>query len=469
MKRWAFAAVAALFLLASCSNAVFQPLESSEPDGSSASQPDSPVSEQEDVCILSLQIGNETQIVNTAGKLIFAGRNVSLLYDLFTDEPRCIVQRRYEKLGEDENGWVTESETYSTLYDLEGTLLQEERMAEYNAIFGDYLVSWTPDGHGKLFRFSNGETVLENVSYAVRMGNYVSVYDEESDPLVWINADGSFLEARAISCYMSGNPDYYVSYSLGEDYSYGLLDRNMEEVLPQIYQRLQVVGDYILTWDGTVSKALRLSDQSEAFSIDGWVLSYYDGEVGIIQSEDYGNCWLIDGRGESLCAEAYDYINGGTDFYPAEAFTAGNAEEGVLLSRDGAVLARKPGGYFGELGHGIYVLDWSTMNPDYTPHCSVLDKNGTTVIPDGRYSWVSSCYDRSGVNKLLTGTYHTSQGGYLTDLLDTDGSVLLSGLNSVDQVNREYLVVKKGFSAGIIDLSGNWLYRTSTFQSLDDE
>ena len=137
MKRWVIAAAASLFLLASCSSPVFQPLASSGPDGSSASQLDSPVSEPEDVRILSMQLGDETQIVNTAGKLIFAGRNLDLLYDLFTGEPRFIVQRRYEKLSEDENGWVTESEIYSTLYDLEGTLLRDENKVEYNAAFGD--------------------------------------------------------------------------------------------------------------------------------------------------------------------------------------------------------------------------------------------------------------------------------------------------------------------------------------------
>lgn len=470
MKRWVIAAAASLLLLASCSSPVFQPLASSGPDGSSASQLDSPVSELEDIRILLMRLGDETRIVNTAGKLMFAGRNLDLLYDLFTGEPRFIVQRRYEKLSEDENGWVTESEVYSTLYDLEGTLLRDENKVEYNAAFGDYLISWAPNGNGKLFRFSTGEIVLENISYALRMGDYVSVYDEESNPLILVDADGNLMEARAVNCYESSNPDYYVSYSREGD-AYGLLDRTLEEVLPQAYERLQVVGDYILTWDGTMSKALRLSDRTEVFSIDGWVLIYYDGEAGIIQSEDYGNCWLIDGKGEILSNDACDYINAGAEFYPAEAFVAERLGAGLLLNQQGAVLAQKPGGYFNELSSGLYALTWSTQDAEgnHVSHSCVLDENGNTVIPEGRYNWLNSCYDRSGPCGLLTGTYRTGRGSYLTDLLDADGRILLSGLNSVDQISGDYLVVKRGFSAGIMDLKGNWLYRTSTFQSLDDE
>ena len=89
------AAAAAAVLLTSCGG-LFEPL------GGEVSQASGEVSQTmgapggEDARVLSIYNGDETLIVNTAGKVLLSGRNVSVLTDAFTREPAYLVSKRYE-------------------------------------------------------------------------------------------------------------------------------------------------------------------------------------------------------------------------------------------------------------------------------------------------------------------------------------------------------------------------------------
>ena len=63
-------------------------------------------------------------------------------------------------------------------------------------------------------------------------------------------------------------------------------------------------------------------------------------------------------------------------------------------------------------------------------------------------------------------------GGWISDVVDSRGQVLLSGLADVsrgDGLPDGVIAARRGFERGYMDLDGNWLYSESIFASLADE
>jgi hypothetical protein len=77
----------------------------------------------------------------------------------------------------------------------------------------------------------------------------------------------------------------------------------------------------------------------------------------------------------------------------------------------------------------------------------------------------------SGSDQLLCGSYLVGNR-YLYDLLDTDGNVLMEGLNDYYSYTADpdgFMMVRKGFSYGLLDADCSWLWKESIFQSAADE
>ncbi len=477
MKRKILAAALAL-LLTSCGGGLFPP-ETSDPAGSSGESvvPETVLPGTEEPRVLPVSVDGQILIADTNGNEIFAGRGVYLLPDIFTNEPAYIVKRRYESMDRSEDDWVIDAKIFSTLYDLTGKELRPERECMYVTAFGDYLVSVENAYRGGMLeRVSTGERLLDGVVYTSILGQkYVALSDADSEPMAWIDREGNFRDVGDFwSCYQSGNPDYYITHD--RDYTLqGVVDQNLETVLPLAYQSLNVVGDYILTWDGTTSQALLLPECREVLALEGRRLNYFDGEVGIAGAgaDDWGY-QLVDARGEPLHEEAFDYFLPDYANAPCLAFATtdqyGNA---VLLDRQGRVLLRQAGASVTPLLRDRYLLSWWEQDSGEgaaagVSHCMVLDSKGGTVVPDGRYSWISQVWGMDGSSGYLQGASESS-GYSVLDLLNADCSLRISGLREIYGISGDYISVQKGFSAGIMDLDGNWRYKTSIFHSISDE
>ena len=94
------------------------------------------------------------------------------------------------------------------------------------------------------------------------------------------------------------------------------------------------------------------------------------------------------------------------------------------------------------------------------------------------YDSTGSGYDR--LNVLTMGpdgpVYEAARqgagGAWLSDVLDSRGDVLLSGLADVSgdsSLPGGVFAARRGFERGYMDLAGNWLYSESVFTSLSDE
>ena len=119
------AAAAAAVLLTSCGG-LFEPV------GGEVSQASGEVSQTmgapggEDARVLSIYNGDETLIVNTAGKPLLFGPNVSVLSDALTREPKYLSSQRFENEKRDTDGWITDANVFTTLYDLNGEIIRAE-------------------------------------------------------------------------------------------------------------------------------------------------------------------------------------------------------------------------------------------------------------------------------------------------------------------------------------------------------
>ena len=178
MKKRLLAAGMAAFLLTSCSS-LFEPIgESSGSSGSESSAAESSGTEEQNAPLLSFRIQDETFIVNTAGKEILSGKNLWLIQDLFTNEAPFITKSRYEAVKRDEDGWIEQHRTFTTVYDRNGKEIQSETEGDLNAVFGDYVV-WMESNdsiNGKLVRRSTGEVLFNDVNSTAKLGSsYVVV------------------------------------------------------------------------------------------------------------------------------------------------------------------------------------------------------------------------------------------------------------------------------------------------------
>lgn len=71
-------------------------------------------------------------------------------------------------------------------------------------------------------------------------------------------------------------------------------------------------------------------------------------------------------------------------------------------------------------------------------------------------------------NKYLRAYYLSPNDYPLYDVLDGQGQVLLSGLRAVDCLGPGRFLVEQGFSRGLMNEQGEWLFKESIFDTLED-
>ena len=123
-------------------------------------------------------------------------------------------------------------------------------------------------------------------------------------------------------------------------------------------------------------------------------------------------------------------------------------------------------------GQGGCVL-LSVSDADYTVTRSLIyDASGLLYDSDG------SGYDRlmyltmGPEGPLYNATRQGAGGGWLSDVVDSRGNALLTGLADVSwggDLPDGVIAARRGFERGYMDLEGNWLYSESVFTSLADE
>ena len=158
----------------------------------------------------------------------------------------------------------------------------------------------------------------------------------------------------------------------------------------------------------------------------------------------------------------------------------------AFLLQDGSLLLYGPDGSETAIETGLTSQDrvsvmgaqggrvlLSVSDADYTVTRSLIyDASGLLYDSDG------SGYDRlmyltmGPEGPLYNATRQGPGGGWLSDVVDSRGNALLTGLADVswgDDLPDGVIAARRGFERGYMDLEGNWLYSESVFTSLADE
>ncbi len=160
-----------------------------------------------------------------------------------------------------------------------------------------------------------------------------------------------------------------------------------------------------------------------------------------------------------------------------------NEHKYQLLDMDGGLLVEKQLEPYAEVGQAYTSLcladDFLAVNYyiydlDYncTSGVDVYDWQGQplALVRDYEYIWRQS-YWFSGdffETKYYCATYQVTPDKELCDILDSQGQVLLSGLRDVNCVGPGLFFVEEGFSRGLMNDKGEWLYQESIFDGLED-
>lgn len=98
------------------------------------------------------------------------------------------------------------------------------------------------------------------------------------------------------------------------------------------------------------------------------------------------------------------------------------------------------------------------------------DLSGQPLESAHKYGYFYNVYDEYNncVSDYYVAAYEGPQGQFLYDVLDSNGQVLISGLNLVEHFSDSVFVVQQGFNRGLMDAQGNWIYQESQFADLED-
>ncbi len=117
---------------------------------------------------------------------------------------------------------------------------------------------------------------------------------------------------------------------------------------------------------------------------------------------------------------------------------------------------------------------WLTENPgrpDYRAYAAD-DKLIAAMQTEQEYKYIFRIYygdwRNYGPSPYFEGHRLLEPRGMVYDVLDENGRVLISGVSSVQYIGDDLFIVVRGFSRGLMNAQGEWLYQESIFTDLDD-
>lgn len=361
-----------------------------------------------------------------------------------------------------------------SLYNADGTLLLDDLSASPETVIGNWLFCVNPwyqeDSSGCAVNLDTMEQILlscDSVPFVIGE-NYVGIssYAGESSFSVYRLSDLSLVEEFP-DCWGYEESDLpgYISlhrYDMerGEDISF--LYTPGSDALYDGFQRSCGKNQALLKTESGEYTVVNVSTGETLYTGPNQY-DYYADQLKIWLSD---GCTYISAPGYAE-AEQIEYANfpwqNGDDCIDISRIDGGHD----IFNRDGELLStRTP-----EDGKSIYYMGYGYL----TEQDSGWEENGVTLLaPDGSAVWYdryNSLYWFQNIPDLVCGSYSVGNN-YLIDLLDTDGNIVIEGINAYYTYAPDpagILFVRKGFSYGVMDMEGNWLWKESIFQSASDE
>ena len=410
-------------------------------------------------------------------------RNVEVIYDrekgqqlwlrtitVTVDDPSLTAEELYE-----EENYKHIHYQYQ-LYDLDGTFLQDLGQRLVVAVYGDYVLY----NDGRLESRKTGEVLLEDVGYMMQNGDFYILYDYLDNSCRI--ADGTMRVLRKYeNCRTLGNG--WIVFR--QDEKEGVCAADGTEVVPCSYDEIlwcnaagvdlciaQKNGQFfvISLEDGAMRYVSAVQDGAQEMEI-----VYADDDVMLMDFSKYQQGeWqqamqMYDYAGQPLSARYENIYREYGDDTGCYFMAATTLREPVLLNKEGQVVFEgAPDTWLQIAGNGRLIYsDWKDNK------AQLLDLEGN-VYGSRDYESMYSPYvynDSLGTEDeppLVIGHYRYG-GSELCDLLDLNGGILIEKAKNITVLSEEHFWVEKGFSQGLMDTQGNWLFQQSLFDSAVDE
>lgn len=340
-------------------------------------------------------------------------------------------------------------------------------------------------GQGWLYNMATGEARFEGTwGLSPLDGQWARVSTWSSNGDTVIDAEGR--ESTALRGFLNdaAGPDGYditgwqgyfivTAYNHNGDNRTTVLDAGFTPIY-SCTGNLHPLGDYLWHTDGSdIQRAVEMPSGRVVFETDGGYLQYFDGTNAVVGLGGEYRLHAADGR---LLAGPFPVLQAGASGgQPLFLAYAPALQALMTLDPRGQVVAQTPwpgADWFPDYTiEDCFVVPVPYDHPDgwQDNHYALLGSDLSLRIPGGRYTDLTRWEDMAP--GTLVGSWTLDEATWETryDILDTGGNTLIGGLTAVDWQDGERLVVQKGFSAGLMDYAGNWLYRQSAFAALEDE
>lgn len=339
-----------------------------------------------------------------------------------------------------------------------------------------------------------GDTLIFNC-YALPAGLSSMDYDPDQTSHLRVemrSRSGELLHTVPCCYTLSGNgtPENWVElcqYNNGDFPAYSLYNTVTGEELSNFHQSLgngivcygdpQNGGALLVDLSGSEKQVLGSFDQTIDCYVPGYAMSYD------FTSNSPFHCILHDlSTGEDLVLYDYHQADGEAAFYTAN---------GQLLVFDSAtgekitdvMVEPVPGQQYASIfciGNGQVSVELKD-NDDYeTTACRVYGPDGLVgdlTAACRRFDYFSPLTRTPEGEALFSGSYSGVGGSYLTDVVDSQGNVVIQGLrsvygyaaNSINGLPQGVFAAQQGFYNGWMDSDGSWVYCQSIFTLADDE
>lgn len=505
--------IASALVLSSCSGApapVSQPVQQESAVSEKAPQQTASTGEAGPARYVAGYLSGKTYRLDAAGVLCPKEEEEwAECRDPLTGEIAYWRRTRIEPTGGETDYGEPDAVKRSALYDSERNLLVDWDDATYYPAFSHFVIRKQGERAGSqdiaeipsaLWDPVTGETVLQNVGWISAMpderfaaftpdGLLLGVLDKDANVLAGFPAPVEIEYAEGISrgAFVGEVVDSYLQTDEAgrSTAEYVVLDENLNERYRTRTRYLgadfsSLHGAYLLqTVDDVQRAVLSLDDFSVrlTFSQDAdGDLVYYDGERMILSKG--GTSSLLDGEKQPLLTVEgvlSPSENSWQENLPSVGtFFAWEKNEVKLLDRDGKTLHRFS---HPDLCRANLLADgfcsYAVSDEENGETQGLLEPSLNEIVPAGTYLMFQPLLDESdgemGECVGFAGMYRLANGRLRYDLIDLSGKVVLTRLSDVGSAGADAVAVIRGSYVGLVDLSGNWIFRSSIYSSLEEE
>lgn len=431
---------------------------------------------------------NQWGILDTQGKFVIEPQEyqLNILRDSITHEPKYIQASKIipGKKDEEYDVYWEDNEYLNALYDTKGNLIYDFAEGWFSDVYGDYL-SMYRDEKMQMVNMKTGESLdVEDTNISV-FKDYIVMSHYDEPGIKFYNANMELVKELPEYNFNYTTRDNEKTYFIvqNEERQAGLFDENFNLVVPCEYRWInEVNGNFVRAEDQSqCDVVIDITTGETVMALDpAEDLYYYDGNLALVATYDkYGNrTYDMIHLNEDNRIDTYPYlsiINNSAWGHGANGFLVKN-EDGTstILDKEGNVFLELDGECWASCNDKYFIIEYYGDKEENRP-VELYKPDGTKLDLPKDYASLHPMYQYEALPYLEAG-YRDNQDNWRIDILDEDGNLLIENLQiytfsdfESDYCDGYRILARRGFSQGMMDMQGNWLYKESIFGSLGND